>query len=1166
VTCAACGRECRGDARFCDGCGAPLERSCAGCGRALRPEARFCDGCGRPLEAEPEAAAAAEERDPRAYTPPHLAQRILGSRSAIEGERKHVTVLFADVAGSTPLAEAIDPEEMHALMDRAFQRILPEVHRWEGTINQFTGDGVMALFGAPIALEDAPARAVRAALGIQRALAPLNDDVRARHGADFRWRIGIHSGPVVVGTIGDDLRMDYTAVGDTTNLADRLQKLCPPGGVLVSEASEHAISGLFEVEDLGALGVRGRAEPVHAFRIVSERAERDRLDAETELTPLVGRERELDALLAAFDSAEQGHGQVVFLVGDAGIGKSRLLREFRERLGARAPVWVEGRCASWARNTPFHPIADGLRRVAGIEERDDDDAALARLDRAQQTFGRDLDWTLPFVRMLLSLPAGDEAASAMDPVTRRSQTFRALHARTLRSAERDPLVVVVEDLHWVDAASEEFLGFLADSIPAARVLLVFTHRPGYKHSFGDRSYHVRVALQSLSEEQMAEMAGSVLRARELPDPLRRLIASKAEGNPFFVEEVVRSLLEEGALRRSDGHVELARPLDDISVPDRIQDVLAARIDRLGEEPKRAIQVASVIGREFALRLLERVRESGDRVTGAVDELRALELIYEKAVHPELAFMFKHALTHEVAYESILLQRRRALHLLVGSAIEELYADRLAEHYEALAGHFAIAGDREKTFRYHALAARKSAGAFANESAAEHCRRALELAEELDAPLEERLKLEKLLAEVCFCLSDFRAAGEAYVRAAELSSDPERRSAHLGRGAYGFLWGHEFERAHEVVAEALALARSSGSAKAEAIATATAYELAMCEGRTEEKPLAQRAVLLARSSGDVEATVRALSMETQQAEWEGRFRDAIAVGEEALALARRERLATLAIYPQWFLGLSRCGLGQYGRAIETLEKVMELCNRIGDRAMRARALNSLGWCYAEAGCPERAQEFNRQAEALGREMVELDLVAGAPELHANAAINLAGNLVTLGDPDGALAHLDPIRARLEKPGDPWMRWRYSLHVAHGIARVTLANGDPESALALLDEELGGARRHGAPKIETRSQELRGRALVAMDRRKEARGALESALEIAERIEYPPPIWRALSLLAELARRDGEGARAQELGARAQRLVAGVAPGVPTELRGGLAALGERLVVDPLAACR
>jgi predicted ATPase/class 3 adenylate cyclase len=1156
-------------------CGAPLEAVCRRCGAELPTGARFCPQCAHPAEAsaaqEPEEASP----EPRSYTPKHLAERILTNRSVLEGERKHVTVLFADLRDSTPLAERVGAEEMHALMDRAFGLMLEEVHRYEGTVNQFLGDGILALFGAPIALEDAPRRAVLAALGIQRHLSMLDEEVQARHGVEFKMRIGIHTGPVVVGRIGDDLRMDYSAVGDTTNLAARLQARANPGEVLISDAARRLVAGFFELEDQGEQAIKGRSKPVRAYRVVAERAVSGRIDAVTAsgLTPLVGRQQELSALRAAFEAARAGRGQACFLVGEAGLGKSRLLHEFRRELRDEPHTWFEGRCASYGSTTAFQSIIDGLQRSFGIDDRDDDDGALAKLERAVRGASEDLAWTLPFLQKLLSLPVADPAVEELDAITRRSETIRALHALLLRGTERQPLVFVIEDLHWIDAATQEFLEFLIDSIPATRACLLLTHRPGYQHPFGDRSYHVRVALQSLSAAEMAAMVGSVLETSDLPAELRDLIAKKAEGNPFFVEEVTRSLLEEGVLRVGEGRVELARSLSEITVPDSIQDVLMARIDRLDEEPKRAIQMASVIGREFALRLLERIVEAGEAMGAVVSELRALELIYQKAAHPELAFMFKHALTHDVAYESVLARRRKALHRIVGSAIQELYADRLAEHYEALAHHFAQAEEWDRALLFHERAAQKARDVYANHSAADHYREALAIAERLGDSVskEHRRGLAEGLGDVCLAVSEFRQGGDAYVHAAESSEEPTRRATNLARAGNAYIWGHHYELGREVSDEARSLARACGAEPAEAIVRATRTMLLMASeglaGFERPSEAGAAASRVATRSGDDEAIAIALCQEAICSEMRGEYRSAIALAERALASASQIQASWKVIMARWVVGLSFTCLGEYRPALAAIRDALDLSSRIGDRALRSRLLNTLGWYFAECGAHDRASEANAQSAELAREMVELGLVAAAPEIHCNAVINLACNRIALGDVDGGRELIEPIRADLNAPGDPWQRWRYGMHVSDALARAELSSGRPEQALALVDEELAAARRHLARKIEARALELRGRALVVLDRREEATRSLEAALEVARGLGYPPATWRSLSLLAELARRAGDRAQADRLSSEACGLAERLAGTLPeTELRHELGALGDRLVTDPLGAYR
>jgi len=1150
MRCPGCERENRDDARFCRGCGLALPRACPRCAAPTLPDSAFCDRCGAPLAGEREPAPASVARDggPVSYTPKHLAERILRTRAALEGERKQVTVLFADLVDSTGIAERLGAEEQHAAMDRCFALLLDAVHRYDGTVNQFTGDGIMAIFGAPVALEEAPRRAVLAALGIQRALEPLRRQLATVHGVDFRMRIGIHSGAVVVGRIGNDLRMDYTAVGDTTNLAARLEAAAAPGSVLISQATQRLVASWFELRELGPLTLRGVRRPQRAFEVVAERAGGGHLDAlpEVTLTPLAGRDSELAQLGEAFESARAGRGRVVFLVGDAGIGKSRLLYEFRRRLGDEPHAYAEGRCASFGSHTAFLPIVDALRRFHGIDDRDDEAASTAKLVAGVKAFGEGFEWTLPLLLALLSLPPGDDAVLALDAATRRSETFRALKALALAAAAQRPLVFVIEDLHWIDPESEECLAFLAEAVAGARMLLVCSHRPGYRHPFGDRSYHLRVSVDPLSQAETAELASGVLGGADVPEAVHRLIASKAEGNPLFLEEVTKSLLEDGTLRHENGRIVLARSEDTIEVPNRIHDVLMARIDRLADDPKRAIQIASVIGREFVLRLLERVREVGAQASTLIADLRALELVYEKAVHPELAYMFKHALTHDVAYASILGQRRKQLHRTIGLAIEELYADRLAEHYETLAHHFERGEDWPRAFEYHQRSAAKAAGNFASRAAAWHCRQALAFGERAQADRERLCSLEELLGLVCMYLSEFRPSGDAFVRASELASDEPRRVANLAHASHSYVWGHDGPSAERSADAALARAREQRIANGEAHARAV---IAFRRGVTGEidyfaRSLRESAALLGeRGSPDVVGLLHLLQAETS--EWRADFAAALDHGARALAIGRDLRLAHIVVWSNWFMGKAACCLGDYGRALRLLGDGVDLTERIGDRAWATRLLNTLGWCHAEIGDFAGARVFNQRAASVAREL-------GDTEIIVNAGINLCLNQLALGDAAQARAGLEALAAA-PAPEFPFMRWRYTMHLDDALGRVALAQGDPARALALAEREALAARRHSAAKLEARALDLRAQALAALERRDEALASTAGMLEIAERIGYARARWQGLALSAELERRAGRRERAQACDAQRATLLDALGRSLPdAELRRGLLA--------------
>ncbi len=560
MMCQQCRFENPAGMRFCGQCGAPLEIRCPTCGAQAPPQFKFCGQCGANLTPTSTRAAPIATPSPApattsapaptvaAYTPKHLAEKILRSRSALEGERRQVTVLFGDIAGFTTLAEKLDPEEVHRIINHCFELMTAEVHRFEGTINQYTGDGIMALFGAPIAHEDSPRRAVHAALGIQRELRAYAKQLEAERGITLRMRIGLNTGPVVVGRIGDDLRMDYTAVGDTTNLAARMQQIARPGSVVVSEATHKVVAGFFDTLELGEVPVKGHA-PIQAFEVLRARGRKARLDvaAERGLTPYVGRGRELATLNELFREVKAHRGQVVFITGEAGIGKSRLLLEFQRQLAqAGEPVtWLEGRCISFGQSIPFLPLIDQLRENFRIEEFDGEPEIVAKVEHGMRRLGH-LEAHIPYIRHLLAVDPGDPEISAMDPAVRRKRILDASRALALRGATFRPIVLVFEDLHWVDMSTEEYLGLLMDAVASAPIMIVLTYRVGYNPPLGSWSFYTTLTLRSLSEAEATTMASRVLGARRVSAPAADGLDGQGGG---------------GAALRRRSHEDAARPRD-----------------------------------------------------------------------------------------------------------------------------------------------------------------------------------------------------------------------------------------------------------------------------------------------------------------------------------------------------------------------------------------------------------------------------------------------------------------------------------------------------------------------------------------------------------------------------------------------------------------------------
>jgi class 3 adenylate cyclase/tetratricopeptide (TPR) repeat protein len=701
---------------FCGKCGAKLESICPQCKSSNPPEFNFCGKCGNAL-CEAKDAPATNYSEPQIYTPKHLADKILTSRSSIEGERKLVTVLFADVANFTSISEQLDPEEIHRIMDGCFKILMEEVHRFEGTINQFTGDGVMALFGAPVAHEDHGRRACRAALSIQTALCHYAEQLKKGFGIEFRMRVGLNSGPVVVGSIGDDLRMDYTAVGDTTNLASRMESMAGPGRIVLSSHTHRLVRDFFEFNDLGHIEVKGKKEPQEIFELLGTGDVETRIAASVArgLTHFVGRESSLLAFMEAYNRARVGSGQVVGLVGDAGVGKSRLLLEFKNQLPRGEFTYLEGQCLTFGGAMAYLPILEIIRSYFNIKEGDPE--SLIKKNTGAKIFQLDekLHGVLPPFYDLLSLDTEDDVYQELEPRQKRERIFEAVRNLLIYESQKRPLIIVVDDLHWIDKTSEEFLDYLIGWLTGARILLVLLYRPEYTHPWGSKTYYNRIGLEQLTSKSSAELIRSILSGSEAVPELEGFILERTTGNPLFIEEFTRTLLENRSIRCEDGKCLLLKNPAQIQVPDSVEGIIAARMDRLEDDIKRTMQVASVIGRDFPYRILEKITEIRRELKSCLLGLQGLEFIYEKSLFPELEYVFKHALTREVAYNSVLQHRRKEIHEKIGRAIEALYPDRLEEFHEMLAHHYSRSDNFEKAYHFLVLSGDK---VFRNHSASE----------------------------------------------------------------------------------------------------------------------------------------------------------------------------------------------------------------------------------------------------------------------------------------------------------------------------------------------------------------------------------------------------------------------------------------------------------------
>jgi len=708
----------------------------------------------------------------------------------LDGERKNVTALFADIKGSMELMEDLDPEQARAIIDPALKLMMDAVHRYDGYIVQSTGDGVFALFGAPVAHEDHPQRALYAALRMQDEMRRYGDRMRTQGRTPIQVRVGANAGEVVMRTIQTgDSHTEYTPIGHSTSLAARLQTLANPGAVVISEGLRRLVEGYFQLKPLGLTRIKGVNDAVEIFEVVGLGRLRTRLQAAARrgLTKFVGREAELAQMRRALELAREGHGQIVAAMGEAGVGKSRLFFEFKAVAEAGCLV-LEAYSVSYGKASAYLPVIELLRDYFRINAEDDERRRREKVAGKALMLDLSLEDTLPYIFTLIGIQEGSDPLAQMEPLIRRKRTQEAIKRILLRESLNQPLIIVFEDLHWIDGETQALLNLLADGIATAHVLLLVNYRPEYRHEWGNRTYYTQLRLDPLGRESSRQMLSALLGDEVQLEPLRRLIAERTERNPFFMEEIVQALFEQGALVRN-GVVKLTRPLTEIKVPPTVQAVLASRIDRLPADEKDLLQTLAVIGREFGVQLIHRV---GGRSEAELERmllsLQSGEFIYEQPAFPDTEYIFKHALTQEVASNSVLLERRKLLHGRAGQALESMFAEQLDDHLGELAHHYSRSGNTQKAIEYLHLAGQQAVQRSANAEAIGHFTAALELLKTLpDTPerTQQELTLQLTLGPVLMNSKGWAApeVEKAYTRARELCQQAGE-NAHL----FPVLWG------------------------------------------------------------------------------------------------------------------------------------------------------------------------------------------------------------------------------------------------------------------------------------------------------------------------------------------------------------------------------------------
>jgi class 3 adenylate cyclase/tetratricopeptide (TPR) repeat protein len=1104
MNCAACGGENRAGRKFCVECGSALGLKCVACGTPHAAGEKFCGECGAalvdPAPANPRVASAAK--------PDALGIRVKAEQAdastPLDGERKTVTALFADIKGSMELMEDLDPEEARAIVDPAIKLMIEAVHRYEGYIVQSTGDGIFALFGAPVAHEDHPLRALYAALRMQDELRRYSRKLREAGNSPIETRIGVNTGEVVIRSIATGrTHAEYTPIGHTTNLASRMQALAPTGSIAVSEQTRKLVEGYFALKPLGPTKIKGVSEPVNVFEVTGLGPLRTRLQraAGRGLTKFVGRQREMEALSHAAELAQQGHGQIVAAVAEPGVGKSRLLSEFKVKHQTGWMV-LESVSVSHGKASAFLPVIDLLWNYFKITSDDDERTRREKINGKVLTLERALEDALPYLYALLGLGEPNSPVAEVDPQTRKRRSLDAIKRILLRESLNQPLMVIFEDLHWVDEETQALLNLLADSIGTARILMLVNYRPEYSHPWHSKTYYTQLRLDPLGRESADEMLSALLGAGKDLLPLKRLIVDKTEGNPLFMEEIVLALQEDGALVRN-GAVKLTRPIDALKVPVTVQGVIAARIDRLPANEKELLQTLAVIGMEFPLALARTViHQSPEQLNGMLNDLQLAEFIYEQPAVGDIEYTFKHALTRDVAYNSVLVERRKALHERIGAAVESLYSNSLEDHLAELAHHYVRSGNAGKAVEFCLRACRQCVGHASYKEAVAHFEAGLEKLEQLpdderhaEIELELRIAVQDALLTVRGYASP--ESEQATRRAIELSRRP---GIEWGKGWYALsglrlveLFRGEMRGARETVAQLVASAQEHGS------------------GRHLACALYLRAIAMVLM-GEFEPVER--DLDRAMANFDSMTKSSLEATELIPTWAEFAKESMLALSGEnlWFLGYP-------DRALQRVQNATAAALESGSRAVLAVVHEVTTFTYLLAGDNERLRE---RAEAL----LELATELGDPFRIANSHIYLGWTVVMGNDLDAGITGMQHNLAKTREHGTGMLVPYFLALIASALGK----SGKPADGLREIDESLALIQRTGECMCEAEVWRLKGELLLLAQPLSNdwlAEQSFRTAIEISRKQHAKSWELRAATSFASLLSKKGRIAEARNV---------------------------------------
>jgi predicted ATPase/class 3 adenylate cyclase len=1005
MRCASCGFDNPEEMKFCGECGVSLEYRCPQCGFASPPGFRFCGACGTALSGQPRASQStppdawrhSQETQPALVTPPSAE----GPRPA--AERRQLTVLFCDLVDSTALATQLDPEELREVV-RAYQRVCAEaIQRFEGHIAQYLGDGLLVYFGYPQAHEDDGQRAVRAALGMVQAIARLNDRLGREWGVRLAVRVGIHTGMVVVGEMGSGGRQEQLALGETPNVAARLQDLAAADTIVISAATQRLVQGVFVCEELGAHALKGVATPVRVCRVLREREAKNGVGMAVGggLTPLLGREQEVGMLLERWAQVKDGYGQVVLLNGEAGIGKSRLVEVVKERVTGERHTRIELRCSPYYQHSALHPMIEALRRLLRWRQEDFAPEKLSKLETALSRHGFWLPNVVPLFAALLALPPPEHYPPlTLGPQGQKHKTLEALLVWLRRETDEHPVLFIVEDLHWVDPSTLEFLSLVVDQAATMRLFALFTYRPIFRPSWAPQAHLTPLSLSRLPRHQAALMIEQVAGGRALPAEVHQQLLTKTDGVPLFVEELTKMVLESGLLRDVGDRYELIGPLPPLAIPATLQDSLMARLDRLATG-KLVAQLGATIGRQFAYELLQAVSPLDEAtLQQALERLVEAELLYQRGVPPRGTYVFRHALIQEVAYQSLLRSMRQQYHQQIAQALVARFPETVDTQPELVAHHYTEAGLAAQAVPYWQRAGQRAIERSANLEAISHLTKGLDVLKTLpETPqrTQQELTLQLALGTPLVMIRGYEApeVEQAYARAQELCQQVGDRSQRFSVlvGLRRLYFGRgQLRTAREVAEECLTLAQDLGNPaflqEAHAmLGTTLVYQGELLSARTHlEQGLALCHAQVGRSLAFSDSTDPEVFCLTQLswALWMlGYSEQALTRSRQACALAQKLAHPYSLTYALVFASALSMFRREAQRVQEQAEAAIALAREQGFARWLAVGMGWRGWALAEQGAVQDGLAQLRQAPTVGLSQQPLRLAevygkAGQPE--------------------------------------------------------------------------------------------------------------------------------------------------------------------------------------------